>query len=76
MDEHKGWELTYNLLLCGFAFPVMLYFINKWITNLEKKISEFCSTNRDDHKDLFDTDKKIEHRVTVIETSLGMSERT
>jgi hypothetical protein len=37
-----------------------------------KKIDSFCKDNREEHEDLYNHKNEHEHRITVVETKVGI----
>jgi len=55
-----------NMVLLGS----LGYMIKRWMDDIKSKISDYCATNREDHKDIYAKVNDHDHRITVIETKI------
>lgn len=56
-----------NMVWNGTLIVALAFFIKKWISSMENKITSYCQQNRDEHDKLFNKADTHEHRITVLE---------
>lgn len=57
-----------NMSMLGGSVALILWRMK----NVEKKVGQYCTENREDHKELYESLSEHAQRITVVETVVNM----